>query len=39
MYISLDYGKRKLNIDIDDKNILHVIENKKTRPVANQKPD
>jgi len=37
MYISLDYGKKKLNIDIDDKNILDVIENKKTEPIKNPK--
>ncbi len=37
MKIKLDYGKSKLEIEVNDKNILHVLENKPVKPMADIK--
>ncbi len=37
MKVNLDYGSKKLGIDIPDKNLLYVLETKPVEPIANPK--
>ena len=37
MKIKLDYGKSKLEIEVNDENILHILENKPVKPLADIK--
>ena len=39
MKIDLDYGNKKLGINIPDKNFLYILETKPVKPVSNPKEE